>query len=67
MTTIDMPIQKPVSALRSRFTLKTEAERFALVAAWLFLIILFGILMPDSFLAGGTSPPCSARRPCLWC
>ncbi len=51
MTTIDMPIQKPVSALRSRFTLKTEAERFALVAAWLFLIILFGILMPDSFLS----------------
>ncbi|HWU64426.1 MAG TPA: ABC transporter permease [Ensifer sp.] len=50
MTTIDMPIQKPVSAL-SRFTLKTEAERFALVAAWLFLIILFGILMPDSFLS----------------
>ncbi|MET3615021.1 ribose transport system permease protein [Rhizobium aquaticum] len=51
MTTIDMPVQKPVSALRSRFTLKTEVERFALVAAWLFLIILFGILMPDSFLS----------------
>ena len=51
MTTIDMPIQKPVSTLKSRFTLKTEAERFALVAAWLFLIILFGILMPDSFLS----------------
>ncbi len=51
MTTIDMPIQKPVSALKSRFKLKTEAERFALVAAWLFLIILFGILMPDSFLS----------------
>jgi ribose transport system permease protein len=51
MTTIDMPIQKPAPAAPSRFTLKTEVERFALVAAWLFLIILFGILMPESFLS----------------
>jgi ribose transport system permease protein len=51
MTTIEMPVQKPAAAMRPRFTLKTEAERFALVAAWLFLIILFGILMPESFLS----------------
>jgi ribose transport system permease protein len=51
MTTIDMPVQKPMPAARSRFTLKTEVERFALVAAWVFLIVLFGILMPESFLS----------------
>lgn len=51
MTTLDMPTVKPVSKPASRFTLKTEAERFALVAAWLLLIVIFGILMPDSFLS----------------
>ncbi len=50
MTTLDMPTVKPMSKPASRFTLKTEAERFALVAAWLLLIVIFGILMPDSFL-----------------
>lgn len=51
MTTLDMPTVKPMSKPASRFTLKTEAERFALVAAWLLLIVIFGILMPDSFLS----------------
>lgn len=51
MTTLDMPTVKPMSKPASRFTLKTEAERFALVAAWLLLIVIFGTLMPDSFLS----------------
>jgi ribose transport system permease protein len=51
MTTLDMPTVKPVSKPTGRFTLKTEAERFALVAAWLMLIVIFGALMPDSFLS----------------
>lgn len=51
MTTLDMPTTKPLTRPASRFTLKTEAERFALVAAWLLLIVIFGILMPDSFLS----------------
>jgi ribose transport system permease protein len=52
MTTMDMPVQKTASAPRpSRFTIKTETERFALVAAWLLLIIIFGTLMPNSFLS----------------
>lgn len=51
MTTLDMPSVKPVPSIKNRFTLKTEAERFALVAAWLLLIAIFGTLMPDSFLS----------------
>jgi ribose transport system permease protein len=51
MTTIDMPVQKTTTPSRSRFTLKTETERFALVGAWLLLIVIFGTLMPDSFLS----------------
>jgi ribose transport system permease protein len=51
MTTLDMPTTKPITRPKSRFTLKTEAERFALVAAWLLLIVIFGTLMPDSFLS----------------
>ncbi|NBB48516.1 ABC transporter permease [Rhizobium sp. CRIBSB] len=51
MTTLDMPTTKTVPKARSRFTLKTEGERFALVGAWLLLILIFGTLMPDSFLS----------------
>lgn len=51
MTTLDMSTVKPTSKPVGRLTLKTEAERFALVAAWLLLIVIFGILMPDSFLS----------------
>lgn len=51
MTTLDMSTVKPMSKPVGRLTLKTEAERFALVAAWLLLIVIFGILMPDSFLS----------------
>ncbi|MGA1805158.1 ABC transporter permease [Rhizobium sp. HT1-10] len=51
MTTLDMPTTKTMMPARSRFTLKTEAERFALVGAWLLLIVIFGTLMPDSFLS----------------
>lgn len=51
MTTLDMPTTKVLAAPKSRFTLKTEGERFALVGAWLLLIIIFGALMPDSFLS----------------
>lgn len=51
MTTLDMPTAKPMSKSASRFPLKTEAERFALVAAWVLLIVIFGIMMPDSFLS----------------
>jgi ribose transport system permease protein len=51
MTTLDIPTTPTISKPKSRFTLKTEAERFALVAAWLLLIVIFGILMPDSFLS----------------
>ncbi|UHS63141.1 ABC transporter permease [Agrobacterium vaccinii] len=51
MTTLDMPTTKAITAPKSRFTLKTEGERFALVGAWLLLIVIFGALMPDSFLS----------------
>ncbi|WP_111839423.1 ABC transporter permease [Agrobacterium sp. lyk4-40-TYG-31] len=51
MTTLDMPMTKAITAPKSRFTLKTEGERFALVGAWLLLILIFGALMPDSFLS----------------
>ena len=51
MTALDMPTIKPITRPKNRFTLKTEAERFALVAAWLLLIVIFGTLMPDSFLS----------------
>lgn len=51
MTTLDMPTTKTVPKAKSRFTLKTEGERFALVGAWLLLILIFGTLMPDSFLS----------------
>lgn len=51
MTTLDMPTTKTMPKAKSRFTLKTEGERFALVGAWLLLILIFGTLMPDSFLS----------------
>ena len=51
MTTLDISTTPTISKPKSRFTLKTEAERFALVAAWLLLIAIFGFLMPDSFLS----------------
>lgn len=51
MTTLDMPTTKALAAPKSRFTLKTEGERFALVGAWLLLIVIFGALMPESFLS----------------
>ncbi len=51
MTTIDMPTMKAPASPKRRFTLKTEGERFALVGAWLLLIVIFGTLMPDSFLS----------------
>jgi ribose transport system permease protein len=47
MTRIDMPAKAP----RPAFDIKREGERFALVAAWLLLIVIFGTLMPDSFLS----------------
>ncbi|MDR6100529.1 ribose transport system permease protein [Agrobacterium larrymoorei] len=49
MTTIDIPAKSKVQ--RPAIHIKREGERFALVAAWLALIIVFGILMPDSFLS----------------
>jgi ribose transport system permease protein len=51
MTTIDMPTIKTEPAKRSAFNWKIEIERFALVGAWLLLIALFGILMPDVFFS----------------
>ncbi|MBO9170612.1 ABC transporter permease [Rhizobium sp. L245/93] len=51
MTTLDMPTTKTSMPARSRFTIKTEGERFALVGAWLLLIVIFGTLMPDSFMS----------------
>ncbi|WP_320202990.1 ABC transporter permease [Agrobacterium rosae] len=51
MTTLDMPTTKALAAPKSRFTLKTEGERFALIGAWLLLIVIFGALMPESFLS----------------
>ncbi|THV09975.1 ABC transporter permease [Rhizobium rhizophilum] len=51
MTTLDMPTTKSLPRAKSRFTVKTEVERFALVAAWLLLIVIFGFLMPESFLS----------------
>ncbi len=53
MTTIDLPTDKPMASTASRraFNWKKETERFALVAAWLLLVVIFGILMPDSFLS----------------
>ncbi len=53
MATIDLPTDKPMASTASRraFNWKKETERFALVAAWLLLVVIFGILMPDSFLS----------------
>lgn len=50
--TIDGTIEG-AGASKRKLTLdmKTEMERFALIAAWLLLIVIFGILMPDSFLS----------------
>jgi len=36
--------------VRRRTDWKYQAERFALIAAWLLLIVGFGLLMPDTFL-----------------
>lgn len=51
MTTIDMPAKTTAPPSRLSVNFKREGERFALVAAWLLLIVIFGILMPDSFLS----------------
>lgn len=52
MTTLDMTATpEPTAKPRSKFRWKKEVERFALVAAWLGLVILFGSLMPESFLS----------------
>ncbi|MDH6267502.1 ribose transport system permease protein [Rhizobium sp. SG_E_25_P2] len=52
MTTLDMPATPDATAKHSStIRWKKEVERFALVAAWLALVILFGALMPESFLS----------------
>lgn len=53
MTSIDLPTDKTMAGTPSRraFNWKKEAERFALVGAWLLLVVIFGTLMPDSFLS----------------
>ncbi|TYC61854.1 ABC transporter permease [Rhodobacterales bacterium] len=52
MTSLDMQTGKPSLSMRvSKLNWKTEGERFALVFSWLLLIVLFGALMPDSFLS----------------
>jgi len=51
MTTIDVSAKPVKTKSLPRFALKQEGERFALVGAWLLLILIFGILMPDSFLS----------------
>jgi ribose transport system permease protein len=51
MTTIDIPTIKTEPTKRASFNWKIETERFALVAAWLLLIAIFGILMPEVFLS----------------
>ncbi len=54
MTTIDMPTaaaKTDTPPARKTFHWKVETERFALVAAWVLLIVIFGVLMPDSFLS----------------
>ncbi|WP_137155087.1 ABC transporter permease [Rhizobium sp. FKL33] len=52
MTTLDMPATPDATAkASSTIRWKKEVERFALVAAWLTLVILFGTLMPESFLS----------------
>ena len=47
MTTLDISTTKPLLKPKSRFTLKTEAERFALVAAWLLPGGMMGKGMPE--------------------
>lgn len=52
MTSLDMRTEKASLPVRfSRLNWKTEGERFALVFSWLLLIVLFGALMPESFLS----------------
>ncbi|MBT9372898.1 ABC transporter permease [Rhizobium sp. CSW-27] len=51
MTTLEMSAKPAVPVRTPRVNLKQEGERFALVGAWLLLIVTFGILMPDSFLS----------------
>lgn len=51
MTTLEMSAKPAVPVRTPRVNLKQEGERFALVGAWLLLIVIFGILMPDSFLS----------------
>jgi ribose transport system permease protein len=53
MTSIDLPTDKTMAGATSRraFNWKKETERFALVGAWLLLVVIFGALMPDSFLS----------------
>ena len=34
-----------------RFSLKSEAERFGLIVAWIFVLVLFSALSPDSFMS----------------
>lgn len=52
MTTLDMQTDKPSLPPRfSKLNWKTEGERFALVFSWLLLVVIFGTLMPESFLS----------------
>ncbi|CZT37457.1 hypothetical protein [Rhizobium sp. 9140] len=57
MTTIDLSTPEtstkagPAKPPRRPLDWKTETERFALLGAWMLLIAIFGILMPDSFLS----------------
>jgi ribose transport system permease protein len=39
------------AAPAKRFSLKTEAERFGLIVAWIAVLVLFSALSPDSFMS----------------
>ncbi len=57
MTTIDLSTSEtpaktvPARPLRRALDWKAETERFALLGAWMLLIAIFGMLMPESFLS----------------
>ncbi|MDQ0456760.1 ABC transporter permease [Rhizobium paknamense] len=51
MTTMDVSAKPLKPRSLPRLALKQEGERFALVGAWLLLIVIFGVLMPESFLS----------------
>ncbi len=50
MTTLDIDT-KPIPTKRRPLNWKIEIERYALVAAWLLLVVIFGIAMPEVFLS----------------